>query len=194
MSQVTVKSGDTESVVELRDPWVAAGLAFLLPGAGHLYQGRTTKGLIFMICVLGTFFYGLVLGQGRVVYASWEPDSGKPLVAQLLQPYLCQVFVGVPAFPAIVERMRFPTATPLFGGIMMPPKDDTELAEWHRTLARNFELGSVFTMIAGLLNILVIYDAWGGPMQYADDKKKEADKSRSPGNTLSPEPVSKAHA
>jgi hypothetical protein len=56
---------------------------------------------------------------------------------------------------------------------MVPPKDDLELAEWHRILNRNFELGTVFTMIAGLLNILVIYDAWGGPMQYAEDKKEK---------------------
>jgi hypothetical protein len=171
LSQVTVKSGDTETVIELRDPRIAALLAFLLPGTGHLYQGRTTKGLIFMICILGTFFYGLVLGQGRVVYANWESVPGKPLASQLLQPFICQMFVGIPAFPAFVERARFPADKPLFGGIMVPPKDDAELAEWHRILARNFELGTVFTMIAGLLNILVIYDAWGGPMQYADDKE-----------------------
>jgi hypothetical protein len=30
-------------------------------------------------------------------------------------------------------------------------------------------LGTVYTMIAGLLNILVIYDAWGGPMKYGED-------------------------
>ena len=27
-----------------------------------------------------------------------------------------------------------------------------------------FELGTVYTLIAGLLNILAIYDAWGGPV------------------------------
>lgn len=191
LSQVTVKSGDTETVVELRDPWIAAVLAFLIPGAGHLYQGRTTKGLIFMICILGTFFYGLVLGQGRVVYASWDTGNGKPVVSQLLQPFVCQMFVGIPAFPAFIERARFPAEKPLFGGMMVPPKNDDELAEWHRTLNRNFELGTVFTMIAGLLNILVIYDAWGGPMQYADDKKAKdkASPSESSGSDKLPSKV-----
>lgn len=173
MSHVTVKSGETETVVELKDPAIAALLAWLIPGAGHLYQGRTTKGLLFMICILGTFFYGLVLGDGKVVYASWRPTDRR-------LPYLCQVGVGLPALPALVEAYRAKhDKEPLFGGMMVPPRlpeqngGVDELAEWHRYLHRNFELGTVYTMIAGLLNILVIYDAWGGPMQYADDKKEK---------------------
>jgi hypothetical protein len=30
-------------------------------------------------------------------------------------------------------------------------------------LHRYWEFGTVYTMIAGLLNVLAIYDAWGGP-------------------------------
>ena len=43
-------------------------------GMGHVYQGRTGKGILFFVCVLGTFFYGLYLGGGKVVYAAtnWE--------------------------------------------------------------------------------------------------------------------------
>lgn len=178
VSQVTVKSGDTETVVELKDPAIAAFLAWLIPGAGHLYQGRTPKGLLFMLCILGTFFYGLVLGDGKVVYASWR-SADKRL------PYLCQVGAGLPALPALVEAYRAKhNQGPLFGGMMVPPKlpeennGVDELAKWHKDLSRNFELGTVYTMIAGLLNILVIYDAWGGPMQYADEKKKGKDKKQ----------------
>ena len=38
-----------------------------------------------------------------------------------------------------------------------------------------FEIGTVFTVIAGLLNILAIYDAYGGPLIIVppDDKKKQ---------------------
>jgi hypothetical protein len=39
-----------------------------------------------------------------------------------------------------------------------------------------FDLGTVFTMIAGLLNVLVIFDAWGGPLvpeQKVEEKKKQ---------------------
>jgi hypothetical protein len=40
-------------------------------------------------------------------------------------------------------------------------------------LHRFFELGTVYTMIAGLLNVLAIYDAWGGPFWAEPRKRKE---------------------
>ena len=51
--------------IDLRDPLVAGVLAWLWPGAGHLYQRRYAKGMLFMVCILGTFFFGLVLGKAR---------------------------------------------------------------------------------------------------------------------------------
>ena len=57
--------------IDLRNPALAALLAWLWPGAGHLYQRRNIKGVLFMVCVLATYFFGLVLGEGHVVYASW---------------------------------------------------------------------------------------------------------------------------
>ncbi len=39
-----------------------------------------------------------------------------------------------------------------------------ELAKWNYELGDYFEIGTVFTVIAGLLNILAIYDAYGGPL------------------------------
>ena len=56
--------------VELREPWLALFLAWLWPGAGHFYQRRYAKAVLFMVCILGTWFFGLSLGGGHVVYAS----------------------------------------------------------------------------------------------------------------------------
>lgn len=146
--------------VELRDPRLAAFLAWLLPGAGHFYQRRVAKGVLFMTCILGTYFFGMYLGEGRVVYASLRSEDRR-------LPYFCQVGVGLPALPAVVQARR---EKPLFGGLMAPPRlpqgrgDPGELAEWHERMHAYFELGTVYTMIAGLLNILAIYDAWGGPL------------------------------
>jgi hypothetical protein len=36
-----------------------------------------------------------------------------------------------------------------------------------------FELGTAYTMIAGLLNILAVYDAWGGPVFPMEAKKED---------------------
>ena len=163
-----------ESIIDLKNPGLAALLAWLLPGAGHLYQGRTAKGLIFMICILGTFLYGLYLGQGRVVfvYGQWRPEMFR-------WPYLCQMGAGLPALPAVVQAKL--TDTPLFGGWYMPPRDEFELNQLHKDLHRYFELGTVFTMIAGLLNVLAIYDAFGGPAYASLTRDDETAPDAKPG-------------
>jgi hypothetical protein len=153
--------------VRLKNPPLAALWAWLIPGAGHIYQRRYAKGVLFMVCILGTFFFGLALGGGKVVYASFrQPD--------MRYPYICQVGVGLPALPALIQRQRViassPPKPPLWNGFMAPPEQpvreqvEDELADWHRQLKMNFELGTLYTMIAGLLNVLAIYDAFAGPM------------------------------
>lgn len=157
--------------VPLKHPGLASLLAWLWPGAGHLYQGRTGKGVLFMVCILGTFFFGLAIGQGHVVYASWRPEDRR-------LPYLCQIGVGLPALPALVQaglarNGREPIE--IFGQKFMAPPEDIrnnvrpgeqadELSQWHTEAGANFEMGTLYTMVAGLLNILAIYDAFAGPV------------------------------
>jgi len=144
--------------IELRDPPLAALLAWLWPGAGHMYQRRYGKGILFMVCILGTYFFGLALGEGKVVYASWNQVDKR-------WQYPLQLGVGLPAVPAIVQSMIVRRGNPpLFGGLMAPPRDQEMLSFWHRTLNMRFELGTLYTMIAGLLNILAIWDAYAGPV------------------------------
>ena len=52
----------------------------------------------------------------------------------------------------------------------------------NRLVAMNFELGTLYTMIAGLLNILAICDAYAGPFIVApdDDESKRKKKSTKP--------------
>jgi hypothetical protein len=54
--QATASNAEEILEIDLKNPGWAALLAWLWPGAGHLYQGRTAKGLLFMICILSTFF------------------------------------------------------------------------------------------------------------------------------------------
>jgi hypothetical protein len=182
-SYVVPSAGEPELVIDLKDPRLAAFLAWLVPGLGHLYQGRTGKGLLFFVCIVGTFVYGLYIGGGRVVYASVP----SPLTRW---QYFCQIGVGLPALPAVVQRERFKQGNqPLIADVMRPPdmqrgypsRDDAgnevsnpnELAQWHHDLGDRFEIGTVFTVIAGLLNVLVIYDAYGGPLVIAPPEKKK---------------------
>jgi TM2 domain-containing membrane protein YozV len=162
-----VSTGHAADVVDLKDPVVAAILGWMIPGLGHLYQGRTGKGLLFMICILSTFFFGLFISDGKAVYAWWSPDDWR-------LPYLCQLGVGLPATPALVQSYLVRNGkAPLFGGVMAPPVDSRELDSWYKELNRYLELGIVYTMIAGLLNVLAIYDAWGGPVQLEEQAREK---------------------
>lgn len=157
--------------VDLRDPLLAAFLAWLIPGLGHIYQRRTAKGVLFMVCILGTFLYGWGLGGGKVVYAAWQPEIRR-------WPYLCQFWAGLPALPALIQRGM---NNPFGDSFMTAPRDASELAAWQKELAGKFELGTVFTMVAGLLNLLAIFDAGAGPVGSVPEKEeKQGDDDRPP--------------
>jgi hypothetical protein len=162
-----VRGSDDQFEIDLRQPGLAALWAWLWPGAGHLYQRRYAKGILFMVCILSTYFFGLAVSGGHVVYASWNQTERR-------WQYVCQLGVGLPALPALVQARRHATnRVPLFGGIMAPPVIDPpvdELAQWHHDYHLFFELGTLYTMIAGLLNVLAIYDAYGGPVIVVPDE------------------------
>lgn len=149
--------------VELKDATTATVMAWLWPGAGHVYQGRYAKAIVFMVCILSIYFFGLTIGGGHVVYASWAKNDKR-------LPYLCQIGVGIPALPALVQTYRVRTGKNAFlNGWMAPPEDVNplerdELARWHEEHTFGFDMGTVFTMVAGLLNVLAIYDARYGPV------------------------------
>ena len=48
---------------------------------------------------------------------------------------------------------------------------------WHHKLGRFFELGTLYTVLAGMLNMLVIYDAWAGPMHPLIKQEKSSTSS-----------------
>ena len=183
----TQQSGRTEETVEtvdLKDPALAALLAWLIPGLGHLYQGRFAKAVLFFVCIMSTFTYGLYLGSdpdvgwGRVVYASWRPQDKRLY-------YFCQIGIGLPALPALVQAIRVRSGKAPFGSFMAPPPlqgdnmaaGTVTLDRIHRRLGRYFELGTIYTAVAGLLNVLVILDAWGGPVANISRERKGEDEA-----------------
>ena len=159
--------------VPLRDPGYAALLAWLWPGLGHIYQRRYTKAALFMGCVLATYFFGLALGEGKVVYASWNQTERR-------WQFALQAGVGLPAAPAIVQNIIVRRGgEPVLGGLMAPPRDAKQLAHWNLTLNQRFEMGTLYTVVAGLLNILVVFDALWGPAGEPPPKSKSPKKSDS---------------
>jgi hypothetical protein len=158
------------------DP-LAALLSYLIPGLGQIYQGRVGKGLLFFFGLYALFFYGMWMGQWRNV---WLPDAdGLPEVAiggqnlggvakaiSYRPQFLGQFWIGTAAWPAVYQYFVFDRAKdagPIFGKFQRTP-DEKELNDLQRNGNKRWDLGWVYTVIAGVLNLLVIYDAFAGPM------------------------------
>lgn len=127
MSEPAV-AGDAEPQ-PIANPQLAAVLAWLVPGAGHVYLGRRWRGIAYLLLVVASLVIGVSL-QGRL----WTPQPGEPLS---MLATLGSMGMGVAYFV-----LRY--AMGYSGDI----------------LARGFEYGSAFVLTAGLMNLLLVLDAW----------------------------------
>ena len=103
--------------------------SWAVPGVGHLWLGRRSKGLIFLIALPLMFSIGLGL-LGRL----FPFDLSEPLVALAA---LADLGIGLPYF--IAWTLGYGT-----GDV--------------RAIA--YEYGNAFLIVAGLLNLLVVIDAY----------------------------------
>ena len=114
------------------EPWrlaLVCALAWLIPGAGHLLQGRRQKGLVFLLALPVMFAIGLWL-DGRL----FPLEMSDPLV---FLGAVANRGIGAPYFVARIMDAGAGTVT-----------------------AASYEYGNTFLMTAGLLNFLVVLDAF----------------------------------
>jgi hypothetical protein len=165
--------------VSLKNPLKAAFLAWLIPGLGHFYQGRIGKGILYSTCILGLFGFGLLLGEGNIVYWRWVNPLSDPENFRLYYPG--QFFAGLPALLALIQgTLDALGLQPILWGFMDKPAD-VIINGLHPRLGKLVEVGSVYTTVAGLLNIFAIFDAYDGPA-YADEES-------SPEPAKAPQPI-----
>jgi hypothetical protein len=154
----------------------AAFLAWLLPGLGHFYQGRTGKGWLYAISILGLYFVGFALGEGKIVYWRWVNPLNNP--ERFCLHYIGQFFVGLPALPALIQAtLSYFDFRPILGGFMAEPPQNV-INALHPRLGKLNEVATIYTTVAGLLNILAIYDALEGPAY--TDGDEEASRAEEP--------------
>jgi hypothetical protein len=109
-------------------------LAWLLPGAGHLYLRRPAKGLILLGAIVTLFVIGVAQD------ARLQPHLGFDDPLAMLRS-LAQMAMGLPYF--LARMLGF---------------------EAGRVVSVTHEYGNTFTEVGGLLNILVILDAFDTAM------------------------------
>lgn len=103
--------------------------SWAVPGAGHLWLGRRTKGLVFLAALPVMFAIGLAI-HGRL----FPFDLSDPLVC--LEAF-AELAIGVPYLIA--------------SGLGFGQGD---------VRAVTYEYGNAFLVVAGLLNLLVMIDAY----------------------------------
>ena len=99
-----------------------------------------------------------------------------------------QFWIGAAAWPSVVQYMNYDrtkNAGPIFGKFQRMPTED-ELNELQRKGSKRWDLGWVYTVIAGVLNLLVIYDALAGPMFRDPPKLLELEPGRGRNGPPSP--------
>jgi hypothetical protein len=182
---------------------LAAFLSYLVPGLGQISQGRVGKGVLFLVCLYGLFFYGMYLGEWKNVYIpeSTPVRDNKNQQARFIDAltdrarFFGQFWIGAVAWPAIAQVFTRPSREeiaahnalqpndplldgkleqalaewrqgkpphPVFGALMRPPDQEDQNKLLQRS-DKKPDLGWMYTVIAGVLNILVIYDAFAGP-------------------------------
>jgi hypothetical protein len=194
------KPGSPPEPPPVKLDFLAALLSYLIPGLGQVYQGRVGKGLLFFAGLYLLFFYGMAMGQWRNV---WLPDPaelpemevrsvrlGGWVKAVWSRPQFAgQFWIGAAAWPAVYQYAAYDRGKeegPVFGTFQRAPTE-AELNDVQRRSSKRWDLGWVYTVIAGVLNLLVIYDALAGPM-FRDPPKDAADDSPAPAAEPSADP------
>ncbi|MGE5244595.1 MAG: DUF6677 family protein [Betaproteobacteria bacterium] len=103
--------------------------SWVVPGLGHLWLGRRSKGVIFLLALTLMFAIGLAI-HGRL----FPFDFSEPLVGLAA---LANLSAGAPYFIASVLGLGA-------GDVR----------------AVTYEYGNAFLIVAGLLNLLVVIDAY----------------------------------
>ncbi|HMC82203.1 MAG TPA: DUF6677 family protein [Candidatus Polarisedimenticolia bacterium] len=133
------------------EAFVSCLLAWLIPGGGHFYLGKRKRALVFFLVIVATFSLG-VANDGR----SYLMDRQQPLT------YLA-TFTNIATGPLelISRQATYHTLT------YSIPADENDpvavqLVERMRQKVRSVtdEYGTTYLLAAGLMNILLILDAF----------------------------------
>ena len=130
---------------------LSCALAWILPGAGHFYLGKRRRGGVFFLVVLATFLLG-VLNEGR----SYLMDRQDPL------SYFCTL-ANVATGP-----LEFLNRRATYGRLVysLPPEENSPEAQAllaamrDRVKSVTEEYGKTYLLTAGLMNMLLILDAF----------------------------------
>jgi len=126
-------------------PPVVALAGWVLPGLGYWLIGQRGRAIACGLTILLVFFGGILIAGVRVVQAPEMSGSGNTVQKILQRPwFIGQVLTGPLGITAAVISDKL-AASETYGKI--------------ETKARLAEIGTLYTAVAGMLNLLTIIDA-----------------------------------
>ena len=123
-------SGENAASSLHRIPEVAAILAWLVPGLGHFYLGHRSKALILLCGILAAFVIGVVLADFEAISVPVHKYA-----------FFAQMGTGGPTLFVLLVT----------GG---------KVSDTGRAVDPLHSVGLLYTMVAGLLNFVVVCDAY----------------------------------
>lgn len=148
-------------------PPVVAGLSWLVPGLGYWLIGQRRRAMLAGLSIVLLFILGLLISgvrcidvpgygaNGDLLYTRQAGGQSKPLVlsapfkAVLDKPwYIPQIMAGPLTIGSSFWSVGVASVRDSNGGQAYP-----------KATARMYDIGTLYTAIAGMLNLLVIIDA-----------------------------------
>jgi len=118
------------TAVPQRRAAIAVILAWIVPGLGHFYLGRRRTGVLFAAIVTACFVLGLSF-EGRL----YTIEQGQPLT----------ILATFAVYGAGILNLGARLLSSNIGGTVLAP---------------TYEYGCAYLLTAGLMNLLLMLDAW----------------------------------
>jgi hypothetical protein len=126
-------------------PPVAALAGWLLPGAGYFLIGQRLRAVVCGVTIIAVFVIGILISGVRVVQAPDLTGPGNILTRVLTKPwFIGQVLTGPIGIGTAYASDQLAHST-TYGKI--------------EAKSRLAEIGTLYTAVAGMLNLLTIIDA-----------------------------------
>jgi hypothetical protein len=150
---------------------IVALAGWIVPGGGYFLLGERVRGIIVLSCILLMFMSGLLIGGVRVIDVPGFDDMGqktmvqasgadrrtgvwslraRPLAEIVNKPWFVgQVLAGPVALGAAKVSVE----------VSAPATPGTRISAVPKSHARLFDIGTLYTAVAGMLNLITIIDS-----------------------------------
>jgi len=136
----------TDTPAKPRWHLAAAVAGWLIPGLGHLLLGQRRRGLVILVGILGLWTAGLLIGGISVI--EHRSESGQ------FRPWFLGQMIVAPSLAVDYLHLRMRAGHQRRFGTLPQPTDQT--LPYVPAFGRAHEIGTLYTALAGLLNLLAI--------------------------------------